>query len=218
MGTKKDLPIGKKFNNLTLLEDTTPEGSSYRRGLFLCVCGNTKDMSYPNVKRGLSVSCGCLQFKHEGIHGESGTVLHNRWKGMRARCLTKTHKHYDRYGGRGITICKEWEKFPAFRDWAIANGFNENLEIERIDNDLGYSPSNCSWVTRSEQMLNRNKQSNTNFKYIGVNQISNGSWRAMLRSKGKQIHIGLFETEIDAVKARNDYITNNGLYNKLNIL
>lgn len=72
------------------------------------------------------------------------------------RCDNPKNKKYHLYGGRGITVCEEWKNsFPAFHEWAIANGYSDELSIDRIDNDKGYSPDNCRWATITEQNRNR---------------------------------------------------------------
>ena len=218
MATKKELPIGQTFSNLKLIKETTKEGSSYRRALFLCNCGNTKDINYQNVKRGLTVSCGCKQFDRLVTHGDTGTVIYNRWRGMKSRCNNTNRKQYDRYGGRGISYCPEWEDYENFKSWALSNGFEESLELERIDNDKDYSPENCTWVSRARQMQNRNKIKNTLHKYIGVTKLPSNRWRAGLLKDGKQIYMGIYETELEAAKARDEYIINNKLFNKLNLV
>ena len=88
-------------------------------------------------------------------HGESRTKLYRRWKKMKSRCQNPNNHAYDRYGGRGIKVCQEWQKYEPFRDWALKNGFSEELTLERIDVDGDYEPSNCTWVSITEQAWNK---------------------------------------------------------------
>lgn len=74
---------------------------------------------------------------------------------MRSRCLTASNKDYGNYGGRGITVCKEWDDFSVFRSWALSNGYKEGLSIDRKNNDGNYEPSNCRWATAHEQRINQ---------------------------------------------------------------
>lgn len=86
----------------------------------------------------------------------SGTRLYHVWINMIQRCENKNFTHYHRYGGRGISICKEWrEDVTVFRDWSLANGYADNLELDRRDNDGNYCPDNCRWVTRSVNSKNK---------------------------------------------------------------
>lgn len=89
------------------------------------------------------------------VHGGSKTRLHNIWKGMRQRCQYEGHTKYWNYGGRGIKVCEDWQTFPAFRYWALANGYEETLTLDRIDCDGNYAPDNCRWVSYKLQNLNR---------------------------------------------------------------
>lgn len=95
-------------------------------------------------------------WKRKRTHGESKTRLYRIWATMKERCGNSNAHAYSEYGGRGITVCREWEHdFVAFREWSFAHGYSESLSLDRIDNDKGYSPGNCRWATRSEQQRNK---------------------------------------------------------------
>ena len=92
-------------------------------------------------------------------HGMWGTSIYARWKHIKARCYNSNGKQYKDYGGRGIRVCDEWlENFEPFYEWAINNGYREDLTIDRIDVNGDYEPSNCRWVTAKAQQ--NNKRSN----------------------------------------------------------
>jgi hypothetical protein len=126
-----------------------------------CDCGNTCVRSTGGLSQ--KSSCGCEEKKHLEImsknnvtHGMTNTGLYRSFKGMKARCYRKKDIHYCAYGGRGITICKEWLDNPkSFYDWALANGWKEGLTIERIDVNGNYCPENCKWIPMSEQYKNK---------------------------------------------------------------
>lgn len=112
--------------------------------------------------RGEVKSCGCRkrewgrQQKNRLRHGESGTKLHNLWHLMKLRCSDPNQDSYRHYGGRGITVCDEWKaSYEAFRDWCLANGYRAGLQIDRIDTNGNYEPSNCRFVTCRQNNNNR---------------------------------------------------------------
>lgn len=155
---------GMKCGRLTVL---TYAYSKDRRAYWECVCecGN-KCIAYgKHLRRGTTKSCGCLQRERaseaNSTHGKSGTRLHRTWQGMRRRTRNKSQWNYKYYGGRGIKVCAEWERFEDFYDWAIANGYKEGLSIERVDVDGNYEPANCTWIPVNEQQ--RNKRNNLKY-------------------------------------------------------
>lgn len=103
------------------------------------------------------IRCSTKHVKHGDAH--SGNRLYNIWSKMIERCYNKTRKAYKNYGGRGIRVSKAWKQdYRKFKKWSEANGYSDNLELDREDNDKGYIPSNCRWVTRKVNA--RNKRNN----------------------------------------------------------
>ena len=96
-----------------------------------------------------------IQRHHANRHGLSKHPLNKIWRSMRRRCNNQSSSSYQRYGGRGISVCDEWNNFETFYRWAISNGWADGLSIDRIDNDRGYSPDNCRFASRKEQSRNR---------------------------------------------------------------
>lgn len=95
---------------------------------------------------------------HGGCAGGVLSPLYRRWSGIKARCHSTANAKYGTYGARGIAMCTEWrESFSEFRNWAMENGFKPNLQIDRIDNNKGYCPSNCRWVTQLQNQANRRR-------------------------------------------------------------
>lgn len=120
---------------------------------------------------------------------------------MKQRCYYSKHKAYKRYGGRGIAVCDEWQSLTGFRTWALANGYRDDLTLDRINNDGNYEPSNCRWVTLREQATNRRTKSNTGF--VGVHyDKSKRRYSALIRIEGRLIHLGECKTLEEAVELR----------------
>jgi hypothetical protein len=88
-------------------------------------------------------------------HGKHNTRLYRIWNTMKNRCQNPNTPNYFRYGGRGITVCEAWQSFQPFYEWAISNGYEEHLTLDRIDNFAGYCPENCRWATMKEQQNNK---------------------------------------------------------------
>lgn len=150
---------GRRFGRLTVVSRAENTKSGAVRWLCKCECGNTTVSMGQNLKKGKAQSCGCLAKEISSInnrtHGLRGTRLYKIWQGMKQRCHCPSSVHYERYGSRGITVCDEWRNdFKSFYDWAMANGYSDDLSIDRIDNDKGYFPENCRWASNKDQQSN----------------------------------------------------------------
>ena len=159
MGKLIDL-TGQRFGRLVVWDRA--ENNKQGRAMWRCRCDCGKDtvVSGTDLHSGTTKSCGCLRIIRVGEthrhHGGTKSRLFRIWSGMHTRCYNRNVHNFNDYGGRGITICDEWlYDFAAFRDWAMAHGYQDNLSIDRIDNDKGYSPENCRWVSGKVQRANQ---------------------------------------------------------------
>lgn len=163
---KKVFP-GARFGKLEVLSEGTPiprpdkPGWKRRTIICKCDCGNQLVITRDSLTSGKIKSCGCIN-KQKGraprriTHGKTKTRLYRIWSHMKARCDQPNNNRYYRYGARGIKVCDEWHcSFEAFYEWAINNGYQDSLTIERKNNALGYSPENCCWIPLSEQGKNK---------------------------------------------------------------
>ena len=144
---------GKKFGKLTVIRYSHSK-NNHRYWMCRCECGKEVSVITSSLKTGNTKSCGCMQNRPK--HNESRTKLYSVWNGIRQRCNNKNSKHYKNYGGRGITVCEEWDNsYESFREWALNNGYKQGLEVDRIDNDKGYYPENCRLTTHKQQQSNK---------------------------------------------------------------
>jgi hypothetical protein len=152
---------GKRFNRLIVVGLGNPTKSGQKTWLCICDCGNAKEVRHGDLRNGKSLSCGCIQKEElknrSRIHGKSRTPIYNSWLSMKSRCLNKNNKHYADYGGRGITICKEWLVFENF--YADMGDRPDGLSLDRVDNMGNYEPSNCRWANWITQNNNRRPRS-----------------------------------------------------------
>lgn len=165
-----------KIGRLTVVGEkkyTSKSGKTHPGYLCKCDCGNYKTVCKSDFLGGKVKSCGCLirDFNKTKIGNVYATMKkgnknpYNRlvyykrirsiWKNMRSRCENPNATSYNDYGGRGISVCDEWHQFIYFYNWAISNGYSDELSIDRIDVDGNYCPANCRWATAKEQARNK---------------------------------------------------------------
>lgn len=161
----KDL-TNLKFEKLTVIKvDHFQQCKNLRRVHWLCECecGNTTVVRSDCLTSGNTKSCGCLNSTgREKPDSIKHHKLYRVYWGMRQRCYNPNQKHYNRYGGRGITVCDEWlNSYESFYKWAIDNGYSEGLTIDRINNDGNYEPGNCRWTTQKIQNQNKTQRKST---------------------------------------------------------
>ena len=176
---------GQRFGRLVAIERVGTD--KHRKAVWLCQCdcGNTTKVTGNELRRGRANSCGCYcKERNREAHVKHGgryTRLYDIWRGFRQRCSNPNAKGYSNYGGRGITVCPEWDDFTVFQKWAHENGYTDSMTIERKDVNGNYEPSNCTWILQAEQ--EQNKQDTIRVdgmslkKYCRMHNIS--YWKAL---------------------------------------
>lgn len=165
-------------------------------------CGKTFVAFISDKRRFCSMQCSAPHSSRQ--HGQSRTRLYDIWSHIKRRCLNPNSNTYKYYGKRRICVCDEWQdSFVTFQSWALSSGYEETLELDRIDVDGDYCPENCRWATRVEQMRNTRKRSNARTsKYKGVSWCANvRKWRTQIVSPNRPQHVGLFASEEEAARA-----------------
>ena len=214
---EEDYPKPILIEDLGMLYPTKNSKQKTRFGLYKCgFCGNKFKTHTNSIKNKNTKSCGCyskrITKETNTKHGLKATRLYNTWGNIKKRTLNPENISYQYYGGRGITICDEWLDVQNFYDWAMSNGYSDELSIDRIDSDGNYEPSNCRWTTSIIQNRNRKILKNNKSGYTGVFfRKDTNKYLAQIGVNKKQIRLGSFPTAEEAVKAYNNYIIENNL-------
>lgn len=219
----------EKHNHMTILY-ILPGSKKEKYGagkkcICRCDCGRLFKRPYRNILSGKLKMCKkCSnqlrkQQIHHTTHDKTHTRLYKIYYGIKNRCYNKNQEGYKKwYGFKNIIMCDEWKNdFLSFYNWAINNGYQENLSIDRIDNDGNYCPENCRWVTKHIQAVNQKISKNNKTGYVGIYKSVPKSYKtdkifiAQISVNNKKYFLGRFKTIESALKARNEFIEKNNL-------
>ena len=211
-----ETPIIKKSLGYLYPKPTSKQKRKYV--IAICpYCNNDFKTAEWNLKSGGTTKCRDCSYKIKDVnnrkHGDTETRLYKIWTGMTSRCYNKNNYNYQRYGGRGIKVCIEWREYKSFKEWSIENGYQDDLSIDRINNNGNYEPDNCRWADSKTQNRNTRKINSRNTSgYRGVSLSNNKKkWCAYIRVDYKLINLGRYDLKTDAAKAYDNYITEHNL-------
>lgn len=203
--------IGDTYGRLLVIREENSVG--YRRFFTCkCICNNVIKVSMSHLRTGHTTSCGCLskEYPKNFKHGYSKTNLYKVWDKMWGRCHRLTDPEYNKYGAKGITVCDDWANPLNFINWAVKNGYQKGLTIDRKNTYGNYDPNNCRWVTANIQGINKRISIRNSSGYVGVNKKGN-KWVARITVNSVRIDIGRFNSPEEANTARLNYIKSNNL-------
>ena len=175
-----------------------------------CSCDNIFTSSFTLILKGRTKTC--FQCRNK-THSMSHTRLYKIYDDMKKRCYNTNCANYKFYGLKGVNVCEEWLKSPQlFLDWALANGYKDNLTIDRIDSFKNYEPSNCRFISKSEQLYNLRNLTTNKSGYKGISwSRKEKRWLAIISINNKSKRIGSFTVVKEACEARNKFIDENNL-------
>lgn len=206
MGKVKDL-TGQRFGRLTAVEVAGRDKWGNVKWRCACECGSETVAVSASLTNGNTASCGCLQREAAAAinrtHGMWRSRIYKVWETMKQRCGNPLNKKYGDYGARGITYDPSWEAFENFlKD--MGESYKEQLSLDRVDNNKGYSKENCRWATRSVQQRNQRKRADSKNLFKGIYETSPGRFAAKICVNRSQAYLGVFPTALAAATAYDD--------------
>lgn len=198
MGKFIDL-TGQKFGKLTVIKRVENNKLNRVCWLCLCECGNERIVQSISLTKGKCKSCGCDKGQHNRKYPKGSNKLYKKWLGIKARCYYKNSPRYKDYAGRGIQVCDKWKNdFMSFYNWAINNGYKENLTIDRIDVNGNYEPDNCRWADTKIQA--NNKRNNHLITYNNETHTLK-QWAEIFNIDYKLLHARIVKLKWDTERA-----------------
>ena len=197
---------GQRFGRLSVVKlgepKVLPSGQKMRTWICICDCGKETTVYQQHLTRGDTKSCGCYvsecNKKRLTTHGETKTRLYKIWNGMRQRCMNENDQAYIRYGARGISVCKEWDSFLAFKQWAISHGYRDDLTIDRINVNGNYEPCNCRWA---DIIVQSNNKTNSHYLVLDGRKQTMAQWAKELNIKTETLYARVVKRKWDDEKA-----------------
>lgn len=213
------------LRDLGMRYPTEKSKKKFRYGVYICPkCKDEYETIKYSVKMGKSTKCEkcrrkVLEKGNYRTHGMTNSRLYQTWDGVIQRCNNDNNPSCKNYKGRGIVLCQEWrDSFEVFHDWALANGYEDHLTIDRRDNDGNYEPDNCRWVTKETQVRNtRRLRKNNTSGYRGVGRAPNGKYRARINIH-KEITLGTFDYPWTAGMVYDSYVIKHNLEHTMNFI
>lgn len=203
----KDM-TGLVFSKLKVIKRRGEASNGIVKWWCVCECGNKTTVMGSHLRSGHTTSCGCVGRETNLQHGLSKHPLHRVWSTMKNRCYNASAHNYKWYGAKGISVCNKWRKdFKEFYDWAMLNGYEQGLTIDRIKNSQGYCPRNCRFITRpANTSRNRGRINSTNTSgHCGVVWDSaRNKWLSTIRNDNGLVYLGRFKTKKEAITARKE--------------
>lgn len=191
---KKDLN-NQRFGKLVVIKEIGRNKDNRVIWLCKCDCGNYHETLGKYLLSGETTSCGCqrtqillIEAERLKTHGLTNTRIYNIWLAMKGRCNNPNNSAYKKYGGRGIKVCEEWNEFLSFYNWAINNGYEKSLSIDRIDVNGNYEPNNCRWAdsvtqgnnTRRNHYLTYNGETKTMSEWARIKNLDYSTLRSRI--------------------------------------
>ena len=212
MELEKDMtPVLLEELEMRFTSDTKKYKARY--GLYQCqYCGKEWEAQIKGVKSGNTKSCGCKSKKFNNPHGLTQHRLYNTWALMKSRCYNPKDKDYINYGARGIKVCDRWLDIKNFIE-DMYPSWEEGLTLDRVILSGNYEPDNCRWATPKTQSQNTRELRITNTSgFRGVSWHKGSSkWIAQIRVNSIKIHLGYYQTALEAAKSYERYVRLNNL-------